>query len=323
MLALYVPLTAFSFPAAKVIWLVLQLSLLGYSLWLLARLTAPGTGLGLAGRSDPAGDGLGDRRSQSECRPAQHAILALLALGLTCLERGKQSWAGMFFAAAALYKPVPLILFVGLLLRRRWEALLAGLIALAIGGLASIALFGPQIHLSFLSVTLGSPTKLLNLWWSFQSLSALFGRLLTENRYSTPWVDAPTALPRLLWLLSSGALVGAAAWVTIRQRAPELTNLSLWLVAGLLISPRILDSYLIWSWIPLAVLLREAMDARRWVVLALLGLDYALLDLPGTVLVAVSPVPPRVAAAADELADLGPPAPIRPASAGSSPGPDP
>ncbi len=281
-LALYIPLTLVNFTLAKAIWLTVQLALLAWSALLLVKLVAP-----RPSRAWVAAIVLMVTCSEVAVRNlsvGQHntPILLLLALGLVCLERGRASWAEALFTLAAVYKPIPAILLGSFLVRRHWRPLVVALAVLAGIGLVSIVLFGPWVHLGYVWDVGGTAIRRNpNLWWAYQGVSGTFGRLMLENPYSTPWIALPSRVPRLLSLATSASLGLAAAWVTRRRpTAPAAINVSLWLVTGLLVSPKSLDTYVLWALIPLVILLREAMTRRDRRLLALFGASYALTMFP-------------------------------------------
>ncbi|HLY31632.1 MAG TPA: glycosyltransferase family 87 protein [Ktedonobacterales bacterium] len=72
-------------------------------------------------------------------------VLALLAPVPLLSRQRHERWVGVLLALATLLKFTPAILIVYLVLRRRWEALLATLVALAGVSLLCIAVVGPGV----------------------------------------------------------------------------------------------------------------------------------------------------------------------------------
>ncbi|HLJ82483.1 MAG TPA: glycosyltransferase family 87 protein, partial [Ktedonobacterales bacterium] len=79
-------------------------------------------------------------------------FLVLLPLVLIpwLTRRGHERWVGVMVALAAMLKFTPAILIVYLLLRRRWEATISGVVALAALALVTIAIVGPGTFLAML-----------------------------------------------------------------------------------------------------------------------------------------------------------------------------
>jgi hypothetical protein len=306
-LLLYAPLTLVGFTLSKAIWLTVQLALLVLVSLLLVRLASP-----RPSRAWVAAIVLMVTCSEVAIRNlsvGQHntPILLLLALGVLCLQRGREEWAAALFASAAVYKPIPALLLGRFLLRRRWRSIGIALAVPAGFAFASIVLFGLWVHVGYLREVAGTAIRQVpNLWWAYQGLTGLFGRLLLENRYSTPWVVLPSLIPWLLSLAASGALALAAVWATQRwPEAPAATNVSLWLVTGLLVSPKSLDTYVLWALIPLVVVLREAVARRDRVLLALFVLGYALTMYPSMYWGTVPSTSQRPIAVAHRVSGVG------------------
>lgn len=119
------------------------------------------------------------------------------------LQDGKERLAGVLLGLALVMKIFVGLVFVWLLLRRRWQILLWGALVWASVMLAGLLVFGVQNHLDWLTV-------LKNVTWGTQSwngaLHATLGRYLGGSITASPldW-------PWLRWAIRSLALIGAAA----------------------------------------------------------------------------------------------------------------
>jgi hypothetical protein len=72
-------------------------------------------------------------------------VLLPLALVPELSRRGYERWVGVMIALAAMLKFTPAILILYLILRRRWQAVLAAVVALAVLALICIAVVGPGV----------------------------------------------------------------------------------------------------------------------------------------------------------------------------------
>lgn len=79
-------------------------------------------------------------------------LLVLLPLALVpwLTRNGHERWVGVAIAVAAMLKLTPALLLVYLALRRRWEALIAAVVALAVLAVVSVAVVGPGVFLAAL-----------------------------------------------------------------------------------------------------------------------------------------------------------------------------
>jgi Glycosyltransferase family 87/WD40-like Beta Propeller Repeat len=191
------PITGLAPLAAKHIWILLNLALLVPLGWLLGSLT-----------------GLSYQRvalALALCFPlhrnlsfGQFYIVLLLLIVAACWAylRGFSGLAGMLVAIAAMCKIFPALLFVFFLRRRDWRALtwgcLTGLAAVA----ASIAVFGWNVHSTYLREIL--PWTLhgeaLPPYMANASISGVLHRLfLSEPQWNPhPWHYSPLAYALLL-----------------------------------------------------------------------------------------------------------------------------
>jgi hypothetical protein len=100
--------------------------------------------------------------------------------------------AGVMMALLAMVKPQFGLLLLWALLRKRWNAFLAGCITLAAGGVASIAAFGLRNNLDYLAVLSGLSRKAQS-HYANQSMFGLLNRAIFngENMPYHPYVYPP------------------------------------------------------------------------------------------------------------------------------------
>jgi hypothetical protein len=207
-------------------------------------------------------------------------FIALLLLLTIWLSRRHAAVAGFLLALAAHIKLYPALLAVYFLLHRpravaRWAAAMAALIVIA-----TVALYGMQPYLSYLTLSLPPGTipytAELNV-----SLYGFWARLLTESRYTIPLGDYP-APAQILTLVSSLAILLICLWPHGRP-ADELgrrLHISLWLCAMMLLSP--VNGYynlilLLFPLLNILAHLEQNADLNAWRALAA---GVALLWLP-------------------------------------------
>lgn len=278
--ALYLPLAALDFPTAKAVWLAFNVILVVLSIPLLMRVAGlPFTSTTLAA-TVIAVMGFEPIVRDLAIGQANVPILVLLCLGSLALARGRSVAAGAALALAAIYKPIPAIVFAGLLLRREWRVIAGGAAVLVAAAGLSLALFGAATNASFLEGVAGVGRK-WTFWFANQSLAGFFGRALINNEYGTSWTNVPW-VARGLWLLADLTVIAMASRLTLRHpRVDPVWTAALWLVAGLLVSPRSWDHYFVWALVPLAVVAAQVWRKPRPAELAVLLLTYGLLAFPG------------------------------------------
>ena len=147
--ALALPLTLMPFPVSLRCWIAVNLCVL---LWLGRRLSlSPTASLALA------------------AWPPLWAVLALGQLELVIVALAVQGWshardghdgrAGIFLGVAAVLKLYPLLLVVPYLARRRLRVVLAALVVVALGQLASVALVGASGFVRYYTEILPAVTE--------------------------------------------------------------------------------------------------------------------------------------------------------------------
>jgi alpha-1,2-mannosyltransferase len=168
--AVFAPLAALSYPAARVAWPLAIAAALGLAAWLTGRRLRPGAWwaapLAVLAILRPAIDELHNLNA--------NALALLLAVGAWTADEEDRPWlAGALLAVAAALKVTPALLAVDWLLRRRGRAL-AGLAA----GLAALALLpvlthGPSgaiaLHLGWLGSEGGASDRM---WGRIENQSA-------------------------------------------------------------------------------------------------------------------------------------------------------
>ncbi len=135
--------------------------------------------------------------------------------------------AGVMMACLAMVKPQFGLLLLWAALRRRWSALISGSITLAIGAVASIAVFGLRNNLDYLGVLSGLSRKAQS-HYANQSMFGLLNRAIFngENLPYHPYVYPPF-VPWVykVTLITTAILVLLALAYPWRKRAGTMADL--------------------------------------------------------------------------------------------------
>lgn len=210
---------------------------------------------------------------------AQIFLDVFFALLLLLWMKGNQRLAGFAMALLAMVKPQFGLLLLWTALRRRWSALFAGLVSLAIGAAASVAAFGLRNNLDYLRVLSGLSRK-AQPHYANQSMFGLLNRAIFngENLPYHPYVYPPF-VPWVYYttLVTSGALILLALAYRWRERAGSMADLGVMGVVCVIATPMawehhygIMAGIFVWLWF--AVVRRGAGHglwlAAAWVLIA-------------------------------------------------------
>ncbi len=219
----------------------------------------------------------------------QFYIFLLLLIVAACWSslRGRDALAGGLLAIAAVCKVFPVLLFILFLRRRNWRALITG----AITGLAaldiSVAVFGWNLHRTYLEQVLpwtlhgeALPPYALA---SASISSVLHALFLTEPQWNPhPWHSSPLLYALLQPTLQM--LVFAPAVLLIRRsiRSPEqiLLEWSALLTASLAISTSPASYQFVLMAFPTCVLAAILVERRQYGRLGLLLIAYLGIGFP-------------------------------------------
>src|SRR5215208_5039571 len=192
-------------------------------------------------------------------------VYPLLALGLVAAwvadRRDRQEVSGAALGLVVALKPVLLPVLLWLLVRRRWRAVVAALIAGAVATLLGIIVLGPGATLDYIGV-LGEQS--VSAYWDNASLPSAAARLFTEN----PYAQNVATLP---WMVGLGFALGIIAIVLTAVRVRHGAEVGLWalVAASLLVSPISWHNYLVLLGPGILVLLARGRAAPAFLLLAL------------------------------------------------------
>lgn len=148
-------------------------------------------------------------------------INALFALSALAWLSGRKQLAGLLIGAICLLKPQFALFMLWGVLRREWRFLAGWGLVVALGLVASLAVFGLQNHLDYVAV-LRSLSRTGEAFFRNQSFNGLLNRFYVPTGNSSVWQphDFPSFNPIVYTgtLLTSGVLIGAALLVPLRGK---------------------------------------------------------------------------------------------------------
>jgi hypothetical protein len=276
------PLTGFSPLAAKHIWILANLALLIPLGWLLRSIT-----------------GLSWSRIAlifALCFPlhrnllyGQFYVFLLLLIVAACwaYQRRLPALAGALVAIAAVCKIFPVLLFLFFLRRGNWRALLSGLVTGAAALSISVAVFGWNLHRTYLHQVLpwslhgeGLPPYATG---SASISSVLHYLFLAEPQWNPhPWYSSPLCYALLAPTLQMLAFAPAVLLIRNTDRTPRRVALewSALITASLAISTSPASYHFVLIVFPVCVLAALLLERRWYGWLALLLIVYVGICLP-------------------------------------------
>jgi Glycosyltransferase family 87 len=204
-------------------------------------------------------------------------IVFCLALSFLALRRGRPWLIGAPLAAAAILKMSPVIVIGYFAFRREWRVLAGALLGSACVLVLSLAVAGPQNHVTFVRETL----PLLSKGSTFYDNISLGGALARWWFGPTSWYyedevsDWPLTLRALSLVLTAAIVLGAYA-VSRRDRE---AGFMLATAVAVLVAPISWSFYPTWLIPSLLFLVARFSTRRAWGRLALLCALYPLLAI--------------------------------------------
>jgi alpha-1,2-mannosyltransferase len=192
-------------------------------------------------------------------------VYPLLALGLVTAwvadRRDREEVSGAVLGLVVAFKPTLLPVLLWPLVRRKWRAVVAALIAGAGATLVGIIVLGRETTLVYAEVLREQP---VSAYWDNASLPAAAVRLFTEN----PYAQNVATLP---WMVSVGFALGIIAIVVTAMRVRHGPEVGLWalVAASLLASPIAWHNYLVLLGPGVLLLLARGRAATAFLLLAL------------------------------------------------------
>ncbi len=221
-------------------------------------------------------------------------LLSLITAACWATMKGHQARAGVLVAIAAATKIFPLIFFVLFLQRRKWRALICGVIAGGAAAAVSIAVFGWEVHRTYLLQILPRTLRgeAMPPYVTNASISGVLHVLfLNEPQWNpNPWHFSVLSYSLLLPALQM--LVMAPAVLLIRRDDTSQTRILLeWsalITASLAVSTIPASYNFVLMVLPMCVLTAILLERKRFGWLAALVIAYIGIGFP-------MPSPARVA----------------------------
>ncbi len=169
--------------------------------------------------------------------------------------------SGAALGLVVAFKPSLLPVLLWPLVRRRWRALVAALVAGAVATLVGGIVLGPGTTLDYIGVLREHSASA---YWDNASLPSAAARLFTEN----PYAQNVATLP---WMVPVGYVIGifAIAFTAMRVRHGPETGLWALVAASLLASPIAWNNYLVLLGPGVLLLLARGYAAPAFLLLAL------------------------------------------------------
>lgn len=207
---------------------------------------------------------------------SSHILLAILLLGLSVIRNGREGLGGVLFGFAAVLKPPLLILGVLYALRGRWKVVAGGLGVCVGVVLASLAVFGWDLHQSWYEATIapfaGQPVAAYNA----QSIVSFIARIESGIPGLIDWEPAVLSPAGKAASMAISALLVAlcvaACWRTRPTSAQMEIEVFMAIALVCLVSTLAWSHYFVWLAPAFVILLqrREELGAGQWAVLAAL-----------------------------------------------------
>lgn len=189
---------------------------------------------------------------------AQTVITLLFTAAFYAWLRGNEIWSGAAMGITVLIKPQYVLLLFWALIRKKYSAFVSGMICVAVGALASIAVFGWHQNVGYISL-LQFLSRHGESYSANQSMNGVLNRLLM-NGANLQWsnTEFPPYRPAVYYgtILSSALLLLAALFLPwSRVRKGSAADLACFSLAVTMASPvawehhyAILLPMLIWLW---------------------------------------------------------------------------
>jgi hypothetical protein len=155
---------------------------------------------------------------------------------------GSEKSAGAILGILSLVKPQYALMLLWMALRRRWGALIAGLVCVLAGVAVSVAVFGWHNNLGYLAV-LKMISRHGESYELNQSMNGLLNRLLF-NGANLLWLPGPSSFPQFRPLIYAGTLVSTVLLLALgffypwgQSRRGGLADFSMMAIVSTIASP--------------------------------------------------------------------------------------
>ncbi len=205
---------------------------------------------------------------------SSHLLLPLLLWALLAIRNNREGLGGVLFGFAAVMKPPLLIVGVLYFLRAKWKVVAGGLAVCALFGLASLAVFGWEMHQTWYELSIapyaGRPLSAFNT----QSIASFVARIEAGIPGLIEWdpLTLSTAGKGALYAITAllVALCLAAGWRTRPSPAQMEIEVFIAITLACLVSTLSWSHYFVWLAPAFAIFLqrRDELGPWRWAALA-------------------------------------------------------
>jgi hypothetical protein len=277
---LFLPLSFLPYPAAVVVWRLLNLALLVFAVWLISKTLA----LSLNAKAalivgvivfnfDPLIYNLAIGQI--------NLLILLLIVGTAyAWTRHREVLAGVLLALGVSIKLAPAVLFLYFLWKRGFRLVAASIAAIIAFAVIAFLALGEQATRKGIASIVGFAQE-DNAWIANQSWRGFLARLFVGDEYISALYPA-ARLESVLYFAGVLVIVVLTAFVLYRSRRSGLFHLefALVLIAFTLISPVTWVHHLVWLLYPLVVLAVACVDRKQIGPIVFLAIGYALIAFP-------------------------------------------
>lgn len=277
---LFLPLSYLPYPAAVVVWRILNLSLVVCAVWLICKalkLSLDVRTAVLIGVVFFSYDPLLYNLANGQINLL---ILVLLTGTAYAWSRQREVLAGVLLGLAASIKIAPAVLFLYFLWKRGFRLVAAGVATMVGCALLALLTLGEQPTRKAIGIITGF-AQADNAWIANQSWRGFLARLLVGDEF-VPALYSAVTLERVLYYAGAFALAALTVFVIYRSRRANQFHLefALVLIATHLISPVSWVHHLVWAIYALVVLVAACLDRKHFAPIIVLAIGYALLAFP-------------------------------------------
>ncbi len=275
---LFLPLTIFPVHTARFVWTALNVFLLGGAFVLLAR----ATGMSATRTFFFGALALGGAPLFENFRLGQAyvGLLFLFSLALFFFERAQKISSGAGMGLAWIFKTSGALVWILLIVRREWFALLGGAIAVSLGVIVSLPFVGIETWRVY--VTQAFPAFLDSAEHTVTAYQTMDGFLQHFLRYDSQLNPAPLwnvpTLARFLYIVFGIVAVSASVWWT-RARSIQIA-FAVFLTLSIIFSPVAEEYHFVLLILPMFIFVANLSRVTHPLVLALFCVALLLLGLP-------------------------------------------
>ncbi len=204
-------------------------------------------------------------------------IFSVLTFALFGYKSGKQTLSGILIGFMIILKTFGLILFVLLLIQKKWRTILWMLVTIIFVSLISLPWIGTNAWFVYADKILQFSSLPSLSVTAYQTIHSFFYHFTVYNQQWNPYpvINLPL-LGKLLTVSFSLFLLAAVIFYAFRQKSPEL-SFSIFIIAGVVLSPVSLDYHYVVLLLPILIFIKWFRENNTKLLWILLFLFYALI----------------------------------------------